>query len=262
MVSKLTLHFMANSLLPPAGFPKRRMHKPKNPCVLAVVSRPASASGVESSSSPSTSSSPSSKNVYVDNWFDHFAINHLSKNLQSATGVRSRQSGYEGLIEVAVATYRRFSPSEQKEVVIRTLETAFPTFILNLAKIIIPQSKSVREFCAVFTTIFFAWLVGPVEVRESEFDGRIEKNVAYIKKCRFLEGTNCVGMCTNLCKMPTQFFIKDALGMPVNMVPNFEEMSCEMIFGQEPPLQADDPAFAQPCFKFCKESRRHDKNCL
>lgn len=86
MVSKLTLHFMANSLLPPAGFPKRRMHKPKNPCVLAVVSRPASASGVESSSSPSTSSSPSSKNVYVDNWFDHFAINHLSKNLQSATG--------------------------------------------------------------------------------------------------------------------------------------------------------------------------------
>lgn len=27
-------------------------------------------------------------------------------------------------------------------------------------------------------------------------------------------------MCTNLCKMPTQTFIKDSLGMPINMVPS------------------------------------------
>jgi len=38
--------------------------------------------------------------------------------------------------------------------------------------------------------------------------------------CRFLEETNCVGMCTNLCKMPSQLFIKDTLGMSVNMVPS------------------------------------------
>lgn len=37
---------------------------------------------------------------------------------------------------------------------------------------------------------------------------------------RFLEGTNCVGMCTNLCKMPSQTFIKQSLGMPINMVPS------------------------------------------
>lgn len=37
---------------------------------------------------------------------------------------------------------------------------------------------------------------------------------------RFLEETNCVGMCINLCKMPSQSFIKDSLGMPVNMVPS------------------------------------------
>jgi hypothetical protein len=38
--------------------------------------------------------------------------------------------------------------------------------------------------------------------------------------CRFLEETNCVGMCTNLCKIPSQTFIKHSLGMPVDMVPS------------------------------------------
>ncbi|KAK1310393.1 hypothetical protein QJS10_CPA08g00256 [Acorus calamus] len=90
-------------------------------------------------------------------------------------------------------------------------------------------------------------------VKESEFEGRREKNVVYIKKCRFLEGTNCVGMCTNLCMMPSQKFIKDSFGMPVNMVPNFEDMSCEMIFGQNPPEAADDPALKQPCYRMLSD---------
>ncbi|KAL0906958.1 hypothetical protein M5K25_025493 [Dendrobium thyrsiflorum] len=64
--------------------------------------------------------------------------------------------------------------------------------------------------------------------------------------CRFLEATNCVGMCTNLCKLPSQKFINKSLGMPTNMIPNFEDKSCEIIFGQLPP--ADDPALKQPCY--------------
>ena len=38
--------------------------------------------------------------------------------------------------------------------------------------------------------------------------------------CRFLEETNCAGMCTNLCKIPSQTFITHSLGMPVDMVPS------------------------------------------
>jgi hypothetical protein len=38
--------------------------------------------------------------------------------------------------------------------------------------------------------------------------------------CRVLEQTNCVGICINLCKMPSQTFIKDSFGMPLNMVPS------------------------------------------
>lgn len=37
---------------------------------------------------------------------------------------------------------------------------------------------------------------------------------------------------------------------------DFDDMSCEMVFGQEPPATAEDPAFKQPCYKLCKISQR------
>lgn len=32
---------------------------------------------------------------------------------------------------------------------------------------------------------------------------------------------------------------------------DFDDMSCEMIFGQDPPASNDDPALKQPCYKLC-----------
>ncbi|KHN03832.1 hypothetical protein glysoja_011061 [Glycine soja] len=43
---------------------------------------------------------------------------------------------------------------------------------------------------------------------------------------------------------------------------DFDDMSCEMIFGQDPPESTDDPALKQPCFKLCKAKRSHGTNCL
>ncbi|KAL5860156.1 hypothetical protein ACOSQ3_001450 [Xanthoceras sorbifolium] len=206
----------------------------------------------QADSSTSTATLSIERTVYNDNWFDRIAINHLSQSVQAATGLRNSKSGYASLVEAATAVSRNCNTSEQRELVIEALEKAFPRPILSMIQKMLPQSKLAREFFAVFTTVFFVWLIGPCEVKESEMDGKREKNVVHIKKCRFLEESNCVGMCTNLCKMPSQTFIKNSLGMPVNMVPNFEDMSCEMIFGQEPPSPSDDPAFKQPCYKFCK----------
>jgi hypothetical protein len=33
-----------------------------------------------------------------------------------------------------------------------------------------------------------------------------------IKKCRYLESSGCVGMCTNMCKLPTQKFFTETFG--------------------------------------------------
>ncbi|KAG5567527.1 hypothetical protein RHGRI_002912 [Rhododendron griersonianum] len=223
----------------------------------------------------------SSKPVYKDNFFELVAINYISKIVQASTGslpsfscimsnttshtgccfrlmsfsewFTNNKSGYDSFVEAATGLWSNFNPVQQHEIVAKTLDKAIPRPILAMASssTLLPDSKFTRELFAVFTTLCFAWLIGPNEVRESELDGRRERSVVHIKKCRFLEESNCVGMCINLCKMPSQKFMKDALGVPVIMVPNFDDMSCEMVFGQEPPATADDPAFKEPCYKIC-----------
>ena len=61
-----------------------------------------------------------------------------------------------------------------------------------------------------------------------------------IKKCRYLEASGCVGLCVNLCKLPTQKFFTETFGLPLTMNPNFEDLSCEMVFGQYPPPVEED----------------------
>ncbi|GJX03288.1 beta-carotene isomerase D27, chloroplastic-like protein [Tanacetum coccineum] len=194
-----------------------------------------------------------SKTIYHDNWLERKAISYLSKTFQETAGIKNDTPGYNGIVEVSAEVYKKYSPTEQREIVLKVLDKVVPRFTLFVIKLM-PQTKFTRELFAAFTTISFGWLVGPSEVKESEVNGKIEKNVVHITKCRFLEEANCVGICTNQCKMATQEFIKKKFRTPVNMVPNFDDMSCEMIFGQEPPAQEDDPAFKKPCYKLCKGS--------
>ncbi|WVY98804.1 hypothetical protein V8G54_030955 [Vigna mungo] len=188
--------------------------KPKYPCVVAVLARPAA----------DVSAQTRKANVYKDSFFDNIAINHISKCLQEATGLRNSKSGYESLVEAATMASQNFSPIQQRQLITQALHRAFPKpfFLLSFPshmvgvfhcdtshlhlldlmelnknsvhsttkdrtqiKKVLPPSKFTRTLFAIFTTLFFAWLVGPSEVRESDMDeGRREKNVVHIKKCR------------------------------------------------------------------------------
>ncbi|URD87458.1 Stem-specific protein TSJT1 [Musa troglodytarum] len=154
------------------------------------------------------------KTTYTDNWFDRLAIRYLSRSIQATT---------DKDLASTVNIHERDLCS-------------FHHSVLPLAGWPLPGMG--------FLAAPSAFMI--LSVRKSEVDGKTEKNVVYIPKCRFLESTNCVGMCTNLCKVPSQKFIQDSLGVPVYMVPNFEDMSCEMVFGQQPPLH--DPTLKQPCY--------------
>ncbi|KDP21385.1 hypothetical protein JCGZ_21856 [Jatropha curcas] len=258
--------FLSQNKSPTPHLPLTRHHLKQNPFpILAVLdSPPANFRGLKEKkgSQPACNLMElPQKAVYNDNWFDQLAINHLSRSVQAATGLRNKKTGYESLVQAAMDASQKFNLLQQRDLVLQALENTIPRIVLDLIKTVLPQCKFTREYFAAFTTLFFVWLIGPCEVRESEFNGRKEKNVVRIKKCRFLEESNCVGMCTNLCKIPTQTFIKHSLGMPVNMVPNFDDMSCEMIFGQDPPMLTEDPAFNQPCYKLCKSKRKHVMKC-
>ena len=54
-------------------------------------------------------------------------------------------------------------------------------------------------------------------------------------------------------QIPTQKFFTETFGLPLTMKPNFEDLSCEMIFGEAPPPIHLDEVYNEPCFT---------KNCV
>lgn len=79
--------------------------------------------------------------------------------------------------------------------------------------------------------------------------------------CRYLAESNCVGMCVNLCKAPVQSFFTEELGMPLTMSPNFEDYSCDMVFGLTPPPLDEDEAMRQSCLQQCDTALFRDVQC-
>ena len=79
--------------------------------------------------------------------------------------------------------------------------------------------------------------------------------------CRYLAESSCAGMCSNLCKYPVQTFFTEQLGMPLTMDPNFEDYSCQMIFGQQPPVKEEDVAYQQPCLEACPAGQNSSRRC-
>ena len=73
--------------------------------------------------------------------------------------------------------------------------------------------------------------------------------------CRYLAESGCVGMCVNLCKTPTQTFFTEELGMPLTMKPNFEDYSCDMVFGEKPPSLDTDEVNSQGCYGACPQGK-------
>lgn len=146
---------------------------------------------------------------------------------------------------------------EQQTVVAGVLGSLLPPQSPERFKKWFPLNRRNAEINAWITTIGFEWLVGPSQVKEVEVEFNGEKETwnsgVIIKKCRYLENSQCVGMCVNMCKIPTQTFFTDMFGLPLTMSPNFETLECEMIFGQAPPARVeDDEVYNQQCFSACK----------
>ena len=80
-------------------------------------------------------------------------------------------------------------------------------------------------------------------------DGR--RAALEIERCRFLEAGGCASACVNLCKVPTQTFFRDDMGVPLLMEPDYDDFSCRFSFGKSPPPLAADEALDVACFAQC-----------
>eukprot|EP01023_Acetabularia_acetabulum_P059840 TRINITY_DN7194_c0_g1_i2.p1 TRINITY_DN7194_c0_g1~~TRINITY_DN7194_c0_g1_i2.p1 ORF type:complete len:279 (-),score=24.17 TRINITY_DN7194_c0_g1_i2:375-1211(-) len=197
------------------------------------------------------------KTIYKDSWLDKFFINYFyRKQSEQVGGFKSNKIGYDAFVDVSKEIVRGRSALQQQEVIDKVLHSLLPKQAPANFRRFFPPTKWSCELNAFITTYFFKWLVGDMELIEVEIekeDGTKEmwNSQVHIKKCRYLENSGCVGMCVNMCKLPTQKFFTDDFGLPLTMNPDFENLSCEMIFGQSPPPAEEDPASNQPCFSIC-----------
>jgi hypothetical protein len=192
------------------------------------------------------------KDEYRDNWVDRLFISLFSRKMAIALGKTTELRGYDGFVDLSQKIMQGRNATQQKEVVTVVLKSLVPSPVLWGIRTIFSPTRLVCELNAWFATVLFEWLVGPCEAIEVEItgaDGQAsqQKSGVHIKKCRYLEQSGCVGMCINMCKLPTQDFFTKDFGIPLTMIPNFEDLSCDMFFGQVPPAIEDEPIYHQPC---------------
>ena len=192
------------------------------------------------------------KEGYDDNLFDQLFIRLFSRKMAIALGKGTMQTGYDGFVDLSEQIMRGRNAKEQQAIVSVVLKSLVPAPVLSIIRTVFSPTQLVCELNAWFATLLFEWLVGPCEVRTVEVMGadgqpRAQRSGGYIEKCRYLEQSGCVGMCINMCKLPTQAFFTQDFGIPLTMTPNFEDLSCEMVFGQLPPPLETEDCYHQPC---------------
>lgn len=95
--------------------------------------------------------------------------------------------------------------------------------------------------------------MGECEVNDVVMDdGTILKNQGLlVKRCRFLEESGCASICVNSCKIPTQSFFLEDMGLPLTMTPDYETHECQFSFGVAPDDQGELEARNTPCLSRC-----------
>ncbi|MEL6778585.1 MAG: DUF4033 domain-containing protein [Cyanobacteria bacterium J06597_16] len=204
--------------------------------------------------------------TYHDNLLDRLFIWLFSRKMAKAIGTDTPISGYGGFVDLSKQIMQGRSAPEQQEAVARVLQSLVPAPVLWLIRTVFSPTRLVCVLNAWFAAQMFEWLVGPCHVDEAEVVGedgivRSQPSAVQIEKCRYLEDSQCVGMCVNMCKLPTQTFFTEKFGIPLTMTPNFEDLSCTMVFGQMPvPAHLDD-AFIEPCLADCEAASPAAKAC-
>ena len=197
---------------------------------------------------------------YNDNLIDRLCIWLFSHKMSQALGQTTQVRGYGGFVDLSRQMMQGRTAQQQQTIVEDVLQSLIPAPLLWAIRTFFTPTRLVCVLNAWFAARLFEWLVGPCEVTDAEIDlpdgtVRSQPSAVQIAKCRYLAESGCVGMCVNMCKVPTQSFFTEKFGIPLTMKPNFEDLSCTMIFGQVPPPSETDDASTQPCLAQTGSSR-------
>lgn len=205
---------------------------------------------------------------YNDSILDQILLK-IFRNLvvKNTNGVTSTKEGIDGLVDQG----RTFmlqpnqTPEAQHKMVYDTLgdlmTPALPPFYRIFMSGIVPkvgiESLDGKQFgpwfyapwlTTIVTPTFFGFLVGPSRPNRRK-DG--QRGGLVVEKCKFLQESNCKGICLHQCKLPAQQFFKEELGLDLTVSPNFATQECQWSFGEKPLPPKEDPSFPNGCIVGC-----------
>lgn len=148
--------------------------------------------------------------------------------------------------------------------IVPSLERGDPAWLVDIVQAVaqkLPHTLSSRlkpgaqlgpmPYAPALTSIVapyaFGFLVGPASLNRRS-DGSLGGLV--VEKCKFLQESNCKGMCLNSCKLPAQALF-DELGLSLRVIPNFETQECQWSYGELAPSPEEDPTWPQGCVVGC-----------
>ncbi|KAJ3691866.1 hypothetical protein LUZ61_021030 [Rhynchospora tenuis] len=191
---------------------------------------------------------------------DHVLLNFFRTKMVQEVGWDSERAGYDGLIEVANRLMKGKSNQETQLSAVRVLKSLFPTWLLVLFKMLvapIADGQVASMMVARATALSCKWLMGSCSVNSVVLpDGNSCSSGVFVERCKYLEESKCIGICINTCKLPTQAFFKDYMGVELYMEPNFEDYSCQFNFGVPAVSPAVDKAMKEPCLEICTNANR------
>jgi len=169
------------------------------------------------------------------------------------------KNDYSGLIELSAALNSRYSDrTEVQNIAHNILRALFPSWLPGAFDWMF--AKPFPEFSARMnawaTLMAGTWLMGECELNDCEIDGGgIGKSQGLlVKRCRFMEDSGCASICVNSCKIPTQNFFNEDMGLPLTMTPDYETGECQFSFGLSPTGESELVAKNTPCLSRCPSS--------
>lgn len=177
--------------------------------------------------------------------------------MESITNITSPlpKNDYQGLMDVATQMSRQYSKEEVRMLSRKILQSLFPSWLPSAFSWMFaaPFPEFSARMNAYATFVAGQWLMGECELIDSKTDQGIEKtnHGVLVKRCRFLEESGCASVCVNACKLPTQdFFIQD-MGLQLTMTPNYETFECEFKFGLSVDEAEEKLLLSTPCLGRC-----------
>ena len=114
------------------------------------------------------------------------------------------------------------------------------------------------------------WLMGPCEIEDLVGEGVNEDarvgdgkgQLMKVRRCRYLEEGGCASLCVNTCKLPTQKFFNEDMGVPMRMIPDYSTFECRFEFGLAPTEDDEEEAKSVSCFAQCTSKKKRKETTL